>query len=223
MRVGDIVEIVRALKPSSTQKTQRAVIHVQEIRVPPSKTKDPPEDKCVLVVREYRSIEDYILPASSAADADDAYEPLSYGAEVFWWCLTGANGLESDIKIKDIRRILATHKRVCLGEETRNPPLICRYVCEVNDAAPYGERFQHVSLYWEDCGDIPLPQEPVCNASGHPTVGDFFSGAGGFSCGFTEAGFDVSMGVDHDQDACTAWKVRKLFLLIVPRGLNTVT
>ena len=40
-----------------------------------------------------------------------------------------------------------------------------------------------------------------------PTVIDLFSGCGGLSKGFMDAGFDVLLGVDHDNDSLETFKL----------------
>ncbi|KAL0565444.1 hypothetical protein V5O48_016580 [Marasmius crinis-equi] len=51
--------------------------------------------------------------------------------------------------------------------------------------------------------DLPLELPPKPKSLG---VADFFCGAGGFSQGFSQSGWDVQIGVDPDIDACNTFK-----------------
>lgn len=190
MKIGDKLEVVQT-PASRSHRALRLILQVREIRAPPSYATDTSCEKCILTVYEYRSVDDFVQPVAKVADDDEvSFAPLSRGAEVLWCCPLETRDRETEIKVKDIRQIVAIHEgEIILEDETDQSLFLCRYVWLMDKMLSWHEVFLPVFLYLNTGSTTSLPERPSCNDLGIPIVGDLFSGVGGFSCGFSAAGF----------------------------------
>lgn len=165
----------------------------------------------MLTVHTYCSVADFERSLAEKTDATDL-APLPRGAEVFWICnvtgdLSGMDSFRGNLPVRDIQQILAKHESICINTQVPDAPLLCKHLWITDSHSPRHEMFMPISLYFPTGEDLSRPPEPTTNERGELRLGDFFSGAGGSSLGFSAAGFDTVMGIDKNREACATWKV----------------
>jgi DNA (cytosine-5)-methyltransferase 1 len=116
------------------------------------------------------------------------FEPLHFG-----WTQEDHKQAESDLRI-----LIPPHMR---GDLHRNLVALGREVCKPRKPFCQGCEIRKF------CRHYRCEQQTMAVERTHPTAIDVFSGAGGFSLGLEQAGFDIVAAIDNDPNAIRTYRL----------------